>query len=472
MTQLLQPTLLPTESWADILSGIELLSQEHSSKTTASEKRSTGQIFTPLPMARQLISLIKNFGHAKSCYADPGTGTGILSAALLARHGKESTTPPKSLTAFETDTRLHASWGQNFADIGSKLGMGYGSCKLNSDFYKEARSILENGKPSNSVKATRIVTNPPYLKLGANEPLSLLLKEYGIYVPNHYAAFIALSALWLKDDGELLAIIPRSFFNGAYFKRFRNWLSSFMSIEHIVAYRSRSNFGRNVLQENICLSLRKRQQRPTIRISFCEHAEAAPLHDLVVPKSQILGDLWLLPSTPLQLAALQDNATQPHTLNSLGLVVKTGAVEVHRQQCTDSSSVKVLYSRDFNAVGDITWGETKKPRYFALDRAVSLLPDDGRGYVVIKRITANDGDKNRIMPVWISQETTFEKRIGFDNHVQVFSFNGEPMSKESGLKLVEFLRSKEANFCMSSISGTTQINIDDLKALNYPPLGD
>lgn len=464
----LKATLLSKKTWDDILCRVDKESDNHARVTSKHEKRALGQVFTPLPMARQLISLIRDFSVNNMKYADPGAGSGILSAALLARHASESILPPKSLNAYETDIRLHAQWKKNFGDICKQLGVEKSDFQLYRDFYKNAESILNTGKPLQGGKVTRIITNPPYKKLAADDPVSVLLKQHGIYTPNHYAAFLALSVEWLEEEGDLLAIIPRSLFNGTYFKKFRNWLSKKISIEHIVAYQSRSNFGRNVLQENVCLYLKKSNQRPQIRVTLCEHAEAIATHDLLIPQEQILGGLWKLPSTPAQLKALQENSALPETLESLGLTVKTGAVEVHRPECKNSTRVRVVYSRDFNDKGVITWGETKKPRAFALGRARYLLPDDNSGYVVIKRITANNGNKHRIIPTWISQQSTGFHEISFDNHVQVFSTKGHPLSEKVGMALMKFLESEGANLCMSSISGTTQVNIDDLKELRFP----
>lgn len=466
----LEPTIMPDSIWDAILFEIDLLSYRHAKTTTASEKRAAGQIFTPLAMAKQLISLIDNFDDKACVYADAGTGTGILSAALLARHAKESLTPPKSLIAYEKDERLHSDWNTNFFKISQKLGMNEDSCKLQSDFYKEAKSILGSGRTLCGNKASRLVLNPPYKKLGSKDSLSLLLKEHGIYAPNHYAAFLGLSVKWLEDKGELLAIIPRSFFNGAYFKRFRGWLSSKMSIEHIVSYSSRSNFGSNVLQENVCMYFKKCKQRPLIRISHCPHAEAAPAHDLLIPQDQVLKDVWFLPSTPEHMLALNENRNLPHTLKSLGLSVSTGAIEIHRTECKNSRPVQVLYSRDFDSKGNLTWDEIKKPRYFSSSRGVHNLPHDNSGFVVIKRISANNNGNNRLQPVWISRESTGLNKIGFDNHVQVFSYEGKPIPEKEGFRLIKFLNRKNTNLCISAISGTTQINVADIMALRFPSI--
>jgi adenine-specific DNA-methyltransferase len=464
----LDPTIITDNAWNDILNRISQDGDRHSLKTSSGEKRALGQIFTPLPMARQLISLINDFSKNDLNYADPGAGAGILSAALLSRHAKESLLPPRSLIAYESDIRLHGQWKSNFSNICDNLGMDSKNCMLSSDFYQDAESILTIGSPLGKEKVSRLITNPPYKKLAANSPISLLLKKHGIHAPNHYAAFMALSVEWLEDNGDLLAIIPRSFFNGAYFKKFRKWLETKVSIEHIVGYASRSNFGKNVLQENICLYLTKKSQNSVIRVSLCDHAEANAKYDLLIPKEKIIGEIWKLPSTPQQLKALTENESQPETLSSLGVTVNTGAVETHRSECPNSSQVKVLYSRDFNANGVITWAETKKPRTYALSRAVHRLPCDGSGFVVVKRITANDGSKHRIIPTWISRKTTGLNEISFDNHIQVFSHMGKPLNEGAGTALLAFLQGEMANLCMNAISGTTQVNINDLNALRYP----
>jgi hypothetical protein len=175
-------------------------------------------------------------------------------------------------------------------------------------------------------------------------------------------------------------------------------------IEHIVAYSSRSNFGRNVLQENICILLKKTKQRSTIRVSLCEDASSTAHHELIIPKEQIIGDLWWLLSTPTQVKASLNNSKRIETLKSLGLVVRTGAIEIHRPQCKNHKAIRVIYSKDFNNKGGYNLGRNKKPRNFSFPRGTHQLPHDNSGFVVLKRITANCGEKNRLLPAWVSRK--------------------------------------------------------------------
>jgi adenine-specific DNA-methyltransferase len=71
---------------------------------------------------------------------------------------------------------------------------------------------------------THAILNPPYKKISTDGKERKLLSRIGIEVSNIYAGFVALSLKLLVDGGELVAITPRSFCNGPYFKAFRHFL--------------------------------------------------------------------------------------------------------------------------------------------------------------------------------------------------------------------------------------------------------
>jgi len=80
-----------------------------------------------------------------------------------------------------------------------------------------------------------------------------MLYSAGIEVANLYAAFVWLSVRLLEPNGQIVAITPRSFCNGPYFKKFRVALLDMLNLKHIHVFTSRNKaFGDdNVLQENI-----------------------------------------------------------------------------------------------------------------------------------------------------------------------------------------------------------------------------
>ena len=76
---------------------------------------------------------------------------------------------------------------------------------------------------------------------------------------NLYTAFLGLVVALTKEGGEIVAIIPRSFCNGVYFRPFRKWLLRNVAIKHIHVFESRAKAFKEdeVLQENIIIHLER-----------------------------------------------------------------------------------------------------------------------------------------------------------------------------------------------------------------------
>ena len=99
------------------------------------------------------------------------------------------------------------------------------------------------------------VLNPPYKKLRSDSTSRALLHRLGIETSNLYTAFVSLALLLLNDGGELVAITPRSFCNGPYFRPFRRHLLHHASLTHVRLFETRNQAFRDdeVLQENVIL---------------------------------------------------------------------------------------------------------------------------------------------------------------------------------------------------------------------------
>lgn len=454
------------DEYSELLARIDSNSDYWRNATSPVEKKLRGQHFTPLSMAVQLSVMSSPNVSAKSVIGDPGAGTGILSAALASRLQNQNLSKHFSIYGFETDQRLHDDLSRAWSFFSSQAESN-SDYEIQSDFTVHAKSLLERGEIDGLSKPDFITTNPPYNKLSSKEPLSLLLKKHGISSPNLYSAFMVLAAKWVADDGHLLAVLPRSFCSGAYFKDFRKFLMENLSIEHITLYKSRSCF-KNVLQENILFYARKRKQVGRIRITVAKDPDSKPEYDLVLPSADILNEShWSLPRTVKDIHLYLKNQKRNRTFPDAGYRLSTGKLELHRQ--SGHLTTKVVYSSDFDNAGNWTWGEKKKPRFLETNSKNRLsLPTSG-GYVVLKRISSNDGDEpKRLMPAWLSRTTIGDDVVALENHVQYIHKMGEPLSEDEGKSLVEFLSSDEAQAVMRTINGTTQINKTDMDRLNIP----
>ncbi|MEJ7713502.1 MAG: hypothetical protein WKF84_27575 [Pyrinomonadaceae bacterium] len=65
---------------------------------------------------------------------------------------------------------------------------------------------------------THAILNPPYRKINSSSDTRLYLRAVGIETSNLYTAFLALTTRLLTSGGQLVAITPRSFCNGSYFR--------------------------------------------------------------------------------------------------------------------------------------------------------------------------------------------------------------------------------------------------------------
>ncbi|MEZ8733594.1 Eco57I restriction-modification methylase domain-containing protein [Vibrio sp. 10N.239.312.D08] len=470
---LAEPTK-PTDAFHSVLMQAQSNSDFWSSKTTKKQSLQLGQVFTPYAMAAQLSSLLPESSIPTDfcTLADPGCGTGILSVAMASKVASSEKTPEMLIRGFEKDERLKDSWAQVW-DMFEKRCEQSVDVELHNDFTADAEKLLKTGQISGITKPRIIQTNPPYKKLDKNSALSKVMTANGIPVPNLYAVFIALSASWLEEGGELLAIIPRSFASGDYFKKFRAWLNSRMSVEHVVLYRSRSNF-KNVLQETILIRLKKTpKQNMNVRLTVMDTPTSTPEFDLVMPAESIItNDGWWMPRSEQDIKLVNKNRNRKDSLESLGVSMSTGKVEMHRLRGERVASV--LYATDMDNEGNVTWGENRKPREVnVVERQVLSLPEDGC-YVALKRIASNDEKKSdsnkptqRLFPVLLTRSTTGLKELAIENHVQYLHSNNQPLSLELGRKLVEALSSNEHNAVIRSIGGTTQVNRSDLNQLRF-----
>ena len=184
---------------------------------------------------------------------DPGPGLGSLTDAFVRRFSnqtRESAT--LEITAYEFDPALCEQLASHFDQLGARQNGADPSIKTSlycRDFITEGCVLAGFGvRPF-----THVILNPPYKKIGANSFYRKLLRRIGIETVNLYTAFLGLAVALTMDGGEIIAIIPRSFCNGTYFRPFREWLLDQVAIRHIHVFETRNRaFAEDaVLQENV-----------------------------------------------------------------------------------------------------------------------------------------------------------------------------------------------------------------------------
>jgi predicted RNA methylase len=458
----------PATGFDSVIERIERRNAYWSSQTSCAKKKTLGQVFTPTMLAKQLVGLIPDTvipTHEK-VIGDPGAGLGILSSCLAA-HCYQQAPSPIEVLGFEIDERLKEDYQSAWAFFREQAKHPVNGRWL-GDFTSNVEQLMTTGEwAGGEEKPKFVISNPPYQKLSSKSELAMTLSQFNVKVPNQYAAFVVLASQWLQEDGHLLVVLPRSFCSGQYFRSFRQWLIQNMSLEHAVLYRDRSCF-KNVLQETGLFYFKKASQSSRVRVTVAEDPDSKPEFDLILPSSEILSEeSWCFPRCAQDVELIVRNRRRERTLASMGLTLSTGKLELNRLH--GEFETTAIYSKDFSKEGEWTWAEHAKPRTVPVSKRQLLsLPEEG-GYVVLKRITANQGvAPQRLLPAFLSRETVKQDVVTVDNHVQVLHRDWKALSKEEGTKLIEFMRSEEAQAVIRAVSGTTQVNVGDLNQLRFP----
>ncbi len=448
-------------------------------------RQELGQFLTPRPVADFMASLFEA-GRQDWDLLDAGAGDGALTAALVRRLCASRHKPGRiSVTAFELDKALieplHARLHGCRQECKS-AGVRFSATVLNEDFIAAAvpmvRGDLFASRPPGFNAA---IVNPPYRKIRGDSCLRLLLRSAGIETGNLYTGFVALITKLLTPEGELVAITPRSFCNGPYFKPFRTEFLETMSLRRLHVFESRSAaFSHDdVLQENIIMHAVKCAGEPEhVIISGSSGASGGPVTERKVAYREVVSPDDVEQFIHLAEGRAQDGARRamgrlPSSLVGLGLSVSTGRVvdfrnrEFLRQQ-PERDTAPLIYPCHFNG-GFLDWPKAKarKPNAIVNSAQTRELLVAAGVYVLVKRFTAKEERKRIVACIYDSRQIN-APLVGFENHLNYFHFNGHGLPILLAKGLAAFLNSTVVDVYFRQFNGHTQVNATDLRSLNYP----
>ncbi len=262
------------------LEAVNVLRAQATRKLDPGKRASLGQFLTPSPVARLMASMFDAVAE-RVALLDAGAGSGSLAAAAVLELVNRQRPPREiAVTAYEIDDALLDSLQRTMSlcqTAAAEAGVIFHADVVHDDFIRSGVRALRGGLFAESpAKFTHAILNPPYAKIAGDSQMRRLLRAIGVETGNLYAAFLAVAVELLEPDGELVAITPRSFCNGPYFRSFRRWFLREMSPRRIHVFNSRSAAFRSdeVLQENVIFHTVKTHQKPAaIVISTSEGNE-------------------------------------------------------------------------------------------------------------------------------------------------------------------------------------------------------
>lgn len=441
-----------------------------------------GQYFTPSEIASFMAEMFDDISMENIRILDPGAGIGTLTVAFVTRL-LEQACPPKSIevTAFEIDplVRGYLEVTLNICRTRcQEAGVKFLTEIIPEDFILYARHQFENTLFDAPRLYTHSILNPPYKKINSNSEQREALNSLGIETGNLYSAFTALAVKWIEDRGEVVAITPRSFCNGSYFKPFRRFLFEQTALRriHVFEARDRAFSDDDVLQENIIFHLIKRARVDYITVSCSSGGGWDSLSSREVEASQVVDvrsreQIIHIAVNAFDQAVIDQMKTFPDQLGDLDLSVSTGRVVDFRSKdflCMEpgADTVPLIYPGHMKrGFIEHPQKEFRKNQFIEGCEATNALFFPAGNYVVTKRFSAKEEPRRIVASVCRAQTS-----VGFENHLNVYHEKGNGLSEDVAQGLALFLNSTLVDMYFRLFSGHTQVNAGDLKRLNYPHL--
>ncbi|RPG36088.1 MAG: methyltransferase [Muricauda sp. TMED12] len=476
---------------------VDFYRADTSTRLDPKRRSALGQFMTATPIARFLASLFENT-EGDICLLDPGAGVGSLTAAFVERLCAQATKPRSAtLVCYEIEPIMSGylqATLQAAADQCHAAQITADTHLIAADFIlahagNGQTSMFDGGQVSGH-EYSHVIMNPPYKKISSASPHRAALRQAGIETSNLYTGFMFLAAQKLRPGGEMVAIVPRSFCNGPYFKPFRQQFLSMLALRHIHVFETRNTAFKDdeVLQENVIIHAVKGAKRETVKITTSRagdfewdaDAQECIVQDLTsrtVPYDTVVRtddpeQFINIATNDLEQKIVERMSNFTETLAGLGLGISTGPVVDFRlkddlRAMPEEGAVPLLYAAHFRS-GGLEWPkQMKKPNaIYVSDESRRWLWSNTGHFVITKRFTSKE-ERRRVVASLYASELPGEL-IGFENHLNVFHKNQRGMSEALARGLFIYLNSSLVDRYFRQFSGHTQVNATDLRSLRYP----
>ena len=461
------------------------------------DRKNGGHYMTPAAVARFMAERSSCTGP-RMRVLDPGSGTGILSAAVCEAVSSGGTVKSLHVDAYETEhslaglTSLVLTFSRDWL---AQRGVALTFDVTRGDFVLDHAAALKamsntNGRGGNDGARAGydlVISNPPYFKIGKGDPRAVASASVVHGQPNIYALFMAISSELLSESGELVYIVPRSFASGPYFRRFREVFFRRVTPKAIHLFESRRDVFKNqtVLQESLVIAARRRmiEEAPDEGKVVVSHSRAADdLADrqrLLVSVDSVLDlesenrELYI-PLSAEDLRLVGAMRAWPNTLRSLGMEVSTGPVVPFRANeflaRTDSgrATAPLLWMQHVHPMRT-AWPSpaTDKPQWIEVaPGSMKLLVKDAT-YVLLRRFSAKE-EKRRLVAAPLIRGALNTETVGLENHLNYIRGVSRELDDGLAYGLSALLNSSFLDRYFRVSSGNTQVSATELRAIPLP----
>lgn len=458
------------------------LTNQYIDKMPKKERKKYGQFFTSMETARfmaGLYNISENMDKVK--VLDAGAGSGILACAFVERLESLDFVKNVELTCYENDSNVLPLLQSNLAFCKEHSSKNI-TINILTDNYILSQYLDFNymiGGNLNPIKYDFVIGNPPYMKIPKDAPEATAMPTICYGAPNMYFIFASMGLFNLKEDGEMVYIIPRSWTSGAYFKRFREYFLTEGKIEHIHLFVSRNKVfdKEDVLQETIIVKVKKTYVIPkevTITSSKSNY-DFGNLTSLTVPYSLVVSgaDYYVyLVTDKKEVEVLERLHRFDKTLPDIGVKMKTGLTVDFRNRDIlrdeeEEGAIPLFYSQHIKH-GKVQFPIQKEHEYVITDQRG--LMQDNKNYLFVKRFTAKEEARRLQCGVYLAKDFPQYKKISTQNKINFIDGILTEMSECLVFGLYVLFNSTLYDEYYRILNGSTQVNSTEINAMPVPDL--
>ena len=458
-----------------------VLTTEYINQMPKAQRKQYGQFFTSKETAVFMAGLFAIPEDRSSLSVlDPGAGSGILSIALLERLESVKTIDRVEFVCYENDPNIIELLRSNM-DWACRQSTKSVSYKIVTDNYILSQMADYNcllGSNPDADKFDMVIGNPPYMKIGKDAPEALAMPDVCYGAPNLYFLFATMSMFNLKENGEMVYIIPRSWTSGAYFKQFRKRLFEDGVLEHIHLFTSRDKVfeKESVLQETIIIKVKKTRKKPeTVTMTMTNsNADFSELTVFEAPYSTVVSgeDFYVyLVTNSEEVQDLNQLNRWKDTLPDIGLKMKTGlTVDFRNREAlrddAETDAVPLFYSQHIQN-GKVVFPAGKDHEYIVTGQ--NGLLQKNTNYLFVKRFTAKEEHRRLQCGVYLARKHPEYTEISTQNKIN-FICGLRELSECVVYGLYVLFNSTLYDTYYRILNGSTQVNSTEINSMPVPPM--
>lgn len=453
---------------------------EYIKQMPKSQRKKYGQFFTSKETAVFMAGLFTIPEIEVISVLDPGAGSGILSVALIERLQTVPSIRKIKLVCYENNPNVLDLLHSNLEWVCRHTTKEV-TFQIVTDNY--VLSQIDNynlmlGADLNPHKFDLVIGNPPYMKIPKDAPEAMAMPDVCYGAPNLYFLFASMSLFNLKDNGEMVYIIPRSWTSGAYFKRFRQKFLDDGALEHIHLFVSRDKVfeKESVLQETIIIKVKKTTIKPdSITITTTQsNADFSQKTVFDAPYSIVVNgeDCYVyLATNSEEVETLCKLNNWVDTLPSIGLKMKTGLTVDFRNRealrdIVEEKAVPLFYSQHIQD-GKVVFPIGKEHEYIVTEQ--SGLRQKNTNYLFVKRFTAKEERRRLQCGVYLARKYPEYTEISTQNKIN-FICGLRDLSECVVYGLYVLFNSTLYDRYYRILNGSTQVNSTEVNSMPIPPM--